>query len=921
VVAACCSVLAGCKQPVVGAAQQSAQVGGPAVEISGASVDPTGHVVVSLRVTNGGIPVATREEVAALAPTFTLAALSTHPVDGLASWKSLLLTGWQVAPTLPPGGPGTPPEKVLVDARQPGYENAGALTGADGAFTYVFANAVPVGLSPTETLRVGVWLAGTSGTPQTTSTHDFLPAGGAATPRDTVLDANCNQCHGAVRAHGGYRVGVKVCLTCHTWQLADPDTVDPAAMSGATADTDPNPLDLGRLVHRIHRGRSLPTLYASSSIAPAPDLATAAALPLPFLPSRNTPIPGRKYAIVGYQSREFVFGQVVTRRAGDGVGEKVVAEGVAFPRDLRDCDACHGGAPQEYEVLYGVSRRTCHGCHPETWFGEEPIAGAVHFAHAGGPQLDDGQCRGCHVAATATQPKVWAPLAELHVAPARSPRANEPKIEILEVKNLVAGGAPTIVFKLTDRVGTISPPNAPSIANDTTPVTPSPVPRALSSLSISLIGPTSPDYTGFPITSSTATGNPNPLELVADPASGAFTYQFVSQLPATATGTWAVAFQARRRVAVELYDAAAKTFRWPYTGETVTESPDNAIAYVDTATGAWTPANPGAAVPRRRVVSQAKCERCHSRFELHGGQRHEVELCLFCHTPDRTDWERRRTTGNVNLAATYDGLEERSIQLKVMVHRIHTGGRAGSAALDLIQPHVIYGYGGTPYFFDEVIFPNDLRDCTLCHEGTSYTVDAVPAGAPPTVANESPTLLHAGTAQHAASEPAVPPIRAACMGCHATGATASHTARNTVDGVERCASCHVRGALSVDVVHGLAASGSSGVTATFSSIARDILVPRCASGACHGGSPPAYFPRLDAEVAWEVMVGKPSQQASGVMLVKPYAPEESYLLVKSRGDGASLGGVGTPMPIGDAALTASELAAIEAWIANGAPND
>jgi hypothetical protein len=139
--------------------------------------------------------------------------------------------------------------------------------------------------------------------------------------------------------------------------------------------------------------------------------------------------------------------------------------------------------------------------------------------------------------------------------------------------------------------------------------------------------------------------------------------------------------------------------------------------------------------------------------------------------------------------------------------------------------------------------------------------------------------------------------------------------------VERCASCHARGALSVDVVHGLAASGSTAVASTYSAIARDILVPRCASAACHGGSPPAYFPQLDAEVAWEEMVGKPSEQASGVMLVKPYAPEESYLLVKSRGDGTSLGGVGTPMPIGDAALTPSELAAIEAWIANGALND
>jgi mono/diheme cytochrome c family protein len=58
-----------------------------------------------------------------------------------------------------------------------------------------------------------------------------------------------------------------------------------------------------------------------------------------------------------------------------------------------------------------------------------------------------------------------------------------------------------------------------------------------------------------------------------------------------------------------------------------------------------------------------------------------------------------------------------------------------------------------------------------------------------------------------------------------------------------------------------------------------------------------------------------------MMLVAPYAPEESYLLLKIRGEGATVGGIATPMPIQDTALTPSEIAAIEAWIANGAPND
>jgi hypothetical protein len=125
----------------------------------------------------------------------------------------------------------------------------------------------------------------------------------------------------------------------------------------------------------------------------------------------------------------------------------------------------------------------------------------------------------------------------------------------------------------------------------------------------------------------------------------------------------------------------------------------------------------------------------------------------------------------------------------------------------------------------------------------------------------------------------------------------------------------------VDVVHGLARPDASVVGASFTSIVQGIFVPRCASAACHGGSPPAAFPRLDAEGAYGAIVGVDSLQASGVKLVQPLDPDASYLLLKMRGEAGSVGGLATPMPIGDAMLGPSDLAAVEAWIANGAPND
>ncbi len=107
---------------------------------------------------------------------------------------------------------------------------------------------------------------------------------------------------------------------------------------------------------------------------------------------------------------------------------------------------------------------------------------------------------------------------------------------------------------------------------------------------------------------------------------------------------------------------------------------------------------------------------------------------------------------------------------------------------------------------------------------------------------------------------------------------------------------------------------------TFGAITQGILVPRCATSACHAGSPPPAEPTLDAGVAWSALVAVPSLQASGTQLVEPFAPDRSYLVMKLRGTAANAGGIGTLMPP-DAALDEADIAAIEAWISNGAPND
>jgi OmcA/MtrC family decaheme c-type cytochrome len=808
------ALAAACDEPRVGQSTSTNVTTVDArIELTSVGVNASDQVVVGFTLVKDGqgVDAATA---ATLLPRFTLAALGTDPVSGIGAWRSLLLTGSQTLAQLPIGGPGTPPANVLTDVKQPGSESTGTLTALGaGAFRYVFANPLSPGYDPGETHRVGVYLAGTPGTHDTSDTIDFVPSGAAPAPRDTVLDDRCNACHGSVHAHGGYRNGVRLCLTCHTYQNADPDTVDPAALDGATGATDPNPLDLGRMVHRIHRGKYLPTLYRSTSTAAAPALPSATALPLPFSPitaGRNAPVLGRKYSIVGYQSREFVYGRVEAR-TDNGQPARTMAAGVLFPRDLRDCEACHQGAPQESEVVNAISRRTCAGCHPDVWFGAGAITDTVHFAHPGGPQADDTQCAGCHVAATPTQPKLYAPIAEMHVVPRLSPRYNGLTAQIVSVTNMLPGQRPTVVFTLADRDGAPSPLNAPTPPDDAQ----SPVPRAMERVALTFAGPAERDF----VTSNTVVTLPTvpPTTVLNSPftdtvlttatadVSGQFTHTFSAALPADATGTWAVGLEARRRnttvPCTTHYDTATDTFPWPGTGECLYETAENPVVYVDVGVGTWTAGTPS---PRRTIVADDRCNACHGLLEFHGKLRNQTEYCLLCHVPDRTDWERRaKLNGNTNLAGNFDGLEERSIHLKTLVHRIHTGGRVGAAALDLIQPFIVYGYLGTPYFFDEGIFPNDLKNCSLCHEDGTYLVASVPAGAPGTVANENPSIMHAGTVAHTANESATPPIQAACMGCHATGSTLLHAQRNTVNGVERCANCHTRGSTGVETAHGL----------------------------------------------------------------------------------------------------------------------
>ncbi len=100
----------------------------------------------------------------------------------------------------------------------------------------------------------------------------------------------------------------------------------------------------------------------------------------------------------------------------------------------------------------------------------------------------------------------------------------------------------------------------------------------------------------------------------------------------------------------------------------------------------------------RDIVQTAVCNSCHGetpevQLALHGGGRTAVEYCVTCHNPFTADGQ----TGN-------------TVDMKVMVHKIHYGS-------SLANGYTIVGFGGSVHDYSTVTFTKDVDDCTVCHQG------------------------------------------------------------------------------------------------------------------------------------------------------------------------------------------------------------
>lgn len=275
---------------------------------------------------------------------FIIAKLTPSPEGNLTGdWQSYINSIEQ-----PGVGPGTEARLRATTEANGEFSNNG-----DGSYRYRFAtalNALPESIlaqaaaegldlnyNPALTHRVAIQFSG--GQVPANPDYDFVPATGGTDGifrREIATTASCNSCHDGLAIHGGGRIEMDYCVTCHN--------------PGSTDANSGNTVDMKVMIHKIHMGVDLPSVQA-----------------------------GGEYAIYGFRD------------------SKQDYSGLRYPQDIRLCVNCHAGTATggDRDTVFLTSQgdnwaeyssiAACGSCHDTFDFSR----------HAGG-QEDDSRCASCH---------------------------------------------------------------------------------------------------------------------------------------------------------------------------------------------------------------------------------------------------------------------------------------------------------------------------------------------------------------------------------------------------------------------------------------------------------------------------------------------------------------------------------------------
>ena len=213
------------------------------------------------------------------------------------------------------------------------------------------------------------------------ATIDFVVGtAGTVDTREVVKQDNCNRCHQDLRAHGGSRRDVTLCLLCHTSGSEDRND---ANYAGGTPGVT---IDFKVMLHKIHTGEHLPSVLG---VATNPDgTRDYAATPQP-------------YQIVGFNNTIHDFSEVAfpimpsayVSYLRDSTGTTYLGTGGngPMPRDVGFSGLTLDQKELEDRLRVGVvACAACHGDPDGSGPLTEPAQGALHRTHPS--RLACGSC-------------------------------------------------------------------------------------------------------------------------------------------------------------------------------------------------------------------------------------------------------------------------------------------------------------------------------------------------------------------------------------------------------------------------------------------------------------------------------------------------------------------------------------------------